>query len=101
MLLLTATIFLPVLGVLLILPMNPANKAALRGTAIAVMVADWLLSIYMLTIFDTGTSDYQFVENVPWIGSLGISYHLGVDGLSMLLVFLTTMLSWISVLSTW
>ena len=99
--LLTATIFLPLLGVLLILPMNPASKKALRLTTLTIMALDWLLSIYLLASFDTSTSNYQYVENIPWLSSLGISYHLGVDGLSMLLVFLTAMLSWISVLSTW
>jgi NADH-quinone oxidoreductase subunit M len=98
---LTVVIFLPLLGVLLLLPMNPANKRALRLTTIGVMVVDWLVTIYMLSIFNTSTSDYQFVENVPWIGSLGMNYHLGIDGLSMLLVFLTALLSWISVMSTW
>jgi NADH-quinone oxidoreductase subunit M len=99
--LLTITIFLPLLGGLIILPMPAANKKAIRLTTIAVMFVDWLLSIYLLTNFDTSASGYQYVENVPWLTTLGISYHLGVDGLSLLLVFLTTMLSWISVLSTW
>jgi NADH-quinone oxidoreductase subunit M len=99
--LLTVTIFLPLLGVLLILPMNPGSKKALRLTTLTIMALDWLLSIYLLASFDTSTSSYQYVENIPWLSSLGISYHLGVDGLSLLLVFLTAMLSWISVLSTW
>jgi len=99
--LLTFTIFLPLLGGLIILPLNPANKRALRLVTVGVMFVDWLLTIYLLTLFDTTTSSYQFVENIPWLSSLGISYHLGVDGLSLLLVFLTALLSWISVLSTW
>lgn len=99
--LLTITIFLPLLGALLILPMPAANKKAIRLTTVVVMFVDWLLSIYLLTNFDSSTSNYQYVENIPWLSSLGISYHLGVDGLSVLLVFLTAMLSWISVLSTW
>src|SRR5579883_1127559 len=104
MFLLTVTIFLPLLGGLLILPMPAANKKLIRLTTIVVMFVDWLLSIYLLTNFNSApgaTAGYQYVENVPWLPTLGISYHLGVDGLSMLLVFLTTMLSWISVLSTW
>src|SRR5712691_7536198 len=99
--LLTFTIFLPLLGGLILLPLNPANKRALRVVTVGVMFVDWLLTIYLLTLFDTTTSSYQFVENIPWLSSLGISYHLGVDGLSLLLVFLTALLSWISVLSTW
>ena len=99
--LLTITIFLPLVGALLILPMNPGNKSTIRLTAIGIMVLDWLVSMYLLTSFNTSTSNFQYVENIPWLSSLGISYHLGVDGLSVLLIFLTTMLSWISVLSTW
>jgi NADH-quinone oxidoreductase subunit M len=99
--LLSITVFLPLVGALIILPMNPANKRALRLVAIAVMFLDWLLSIYLIANFDTGTSDYQFVEQMDWLPSIGIQYHLGVDGLSLLLVFLTTLLSWVSVLSTW
>ncbi|HVA25059.1 MAG TPA: NADH-quinone oxidoreductase subunit M [Chloroflexota bacterium] len=98
---LTITIFLPLVGAALILPMNPANKKAIRLTTIGIMLLDWLLTIYLLTGFDTSTASYQYVESIPWLSSLGISYHLGVDGLSLLLVFLTTMLSWISVASTW
>jgi|SRR5579884_317895 NADH-quinone oxidoreductase subunit M len=99
--LLSITVFLPLVGALIILPMNPANKRALRLVAIATMFLDWLLSIYLIANFDTGSSDYQFVEQMDWLPSIGIQYHLGVDGLSLLLVFLTTLLSWISVLSTW
>jgi NADH-quinone oxidoreductase subunit M len=98
---LSIVVFLPIVGVLLLLPMNPANKRALRLITVGVMLADWLVTIYLLSIFNRSISDYQFVENVNWIGSIGIRYHLGVDGLSMLLVFLTALLSWISVLSAW
>jgi len=98
---LTVVVFLPMVGALLLLPINPGSKAALRLVTLTIMFLDWLLTIYLLFAFDSGTSAYQFVENIPWLTSLGISYHLGVDGLSLLLVFLTGLLSWISVLSTW
>lgn len=50
--------------------------------------------------FDPG-KDYQFVERAPWIPTLGATYHIGIDGLGLLLVILTTLLGWISILSSW
>ena len=99
--LLSVIVFLPLLGVLLLLPVPGTNRTALRLVALAIMVLDWLVSIGLLFTFDTSTPNYQYVENVPWLSSLGISYHLGVDGLSAILIFLTCLLSWISVLSSW
>ncbi|MDE3077183.1 MAG: NADH-quinone oxidoreductase subunit M [Chloroflexota bacterium] len=98
---LSLVIFLPLVGVGLLLPMNPGSKRLLRITTIAVMFVDWLLTVYLMFAFDRSTANYQFVEQHSWIGSLGLNYHLGVDGLSMLLIFLTGLLSWISVLSSW
>ncbi len=99
--LLSLIVFLPLVGVALLLPMRPENKSLLRVTTLVVMLADCLLSIYLLLAFNQSASGYQFEENIPWLGSLGLRYHLGVDGLSVLLLFLTTLLSWIAILSTW
>jgi NADH-quinone oxidoreductase subunit M len=59
------------------------------------------IAIYLATQFKTGTADYQFVENHTWISGLGISYHLGVDGISLLLVLLTALLSVLAILGSW
>jgi NADH-quinone oxidoreductase subunit M len=60
-----------------------------------------LLSLHLFVEFRSGTSAYQFVEWVPWIPSYGIFYHVGVDGISLLLVLLTAFLGPITVLCSW
>jgi NADH-quinone oxidoreductase subunit M len=98
---LSLIIFLPLVGVLLVLAIPSERRAALRITTLVVMLIDWLITIYLLFVFNTSTSNFQFGIDIPWISTLGIDYHLGVDGLSAILLFLTTLLSWISVLSSW
>src|SRR5581483_9064171 len=94
-------VFLPLLGALAVLAIPAQNKAALRMTTLVFMLLDFLLSIWLLLSFNTASGDFQFVERRDWLPSLGIQYHLGVDGLSAILIFLTTLLSWIAILSTW
>ncbi|MGH2520087.1 MAG: complex I subunit 4 family protein, partial [Chloroflexota bacterium] len=98
---LSLVIFLPLVGVALLLPMNPGAKKMLRLTTLAVMFVDWLITVYLMFAFDRGTANYQFVEQHAWVSSLGLEYHLGTDGLALLMIFLTGLLSWIAVLSTW
>src|SRR5207247_3448283 len=52
-------------------------------------------------LFRSGVAEFRFEENVPWIGSIGARYHVGVDGISLWLVLLTTLLVPISILSSW
>ncbi|HUZ78128.1 MAG TPA: NADH-quinone oxidoreductase subunit M [Chloroflexota bacterium] len=98
---LSLVIFLPLIGVALLLPMNPGAKKLLRLTTLAVMFVDWLITVYLMFAFDRTTANYQFVERHAWISSLGLEYHLGADGLALLMIFLTGLLSWIAVLSSW
>ncbi len=94
---LTTTIFLPLVGALLILIVRSAisgdesgagNKVLMAGLVIS--SATFVASLVMLAVHDPGRGGYQLVEDVPWLG--GIRYKLGVDGLSALLVILTTFL---------
>ena len=98
---LSLTIFLPLIGALILMPMDKENRKALRLVALTISFIDFLITLYLLLSFDQSSANYQFVEQFTWIGSLGLQYHVGVDGLSMLMVFLTGLLSWISILSTW
>ena len=104
--------FLPLLGALGILFVpstgsghRNARKAALvKWLALGVAVANFLLSLLLFFYFQSETAaglGMQFVENVPWIPSLGVSYHLGVDGISLFMVLLTTLLSAVAILSSW
>jgi NADH-quinone oxidoreductase subunit M len=100
---LTLTTFLPLVGVLVILFLKPEWKNAIRWVALLTSTATFAISVVMLTYFQAGNPDIQMEINTPWFqfANWTISYHLGVDGLSVLLVMLTTLLTPISILSTW
>lgn len=95
--------FFPLFGVLVILFLDSEQKNALRWTALLTSLITFGLSIWVLVQFDPSNPNLQLVINLPWIQIAGwnISYHLAVDGLSILLVLLTTFLTPISILSTW
>lgn len=98
--LLSWIIFLPLVGagVLLFLPRGRDELA--RLVALFTLAVDFLLSLKLVTGFEP-TAALQFVERVPWIPEFGIHYHIGIDGISLWLVMLTTFLGPIIVLSTW
>jgi NADH-quinone oxidoreductase subunit M len=95
--------FFPLLGVLVLLFIPSEKKAALRWTALVTTLVTFGLSIWMLTRFNKSIPDLQLGFTLPWIQVAGwnISFAMGVDGLSILLVLLTTFLTPISILSTW
>src|SRR3989337_446851 len=96
---LTIVTFLPVVGILLLLPISKTNPNLIRGTALIISVLTFLFSLYLYFNFDSNTGDFQFVINIPWIQSLGISYFMGIDGISLFLILLTTFLTVVSILS--
>jgi len=100
---LTLTTFLPLVGVLVILFMKSEWKKAIRWVALLTAVVTFAISVVMLTYFEPSNPDVQMEINLPWFHFAGwtIYYHMGVDGLSILLVMLTTLLTPISILSTW
>jgi len=100
---LTLVTLFPILGVLVILFYSPEQKNAVRWTALITSLITFGISLWVLAQFDASEADLQLVIELPWIqvGGWNISYHLGVDGLSILLVLLTTLLTPISILSTW
>jgi NADH-quinone oxidoreductase subunit M len=100
---LTLVTFTPLLGVLVILFLDREQKNAARWVALVTSLVTFAISIWVLVQFDRGDPELQLVIDLPWIQVAGwnISYHMGVDGLSILLVLLTTFLTPISILSTW
>jgi NADH-quinone oxidoreductase subunit M len=98
---LTILTFLPVVGALVMLVFMRKRPSAYKATALITTIITLVLAIYLATQFQTGTAEYQFQENVSWIASLGISYHLGVDGISLLLILLTTLLSVVAIAGSW
>ena len=93
----------PLVGVLLILFYKQEHKQGIRWTALIVSLITFGLSIWVLYLFDASNPDLQMVIDLNWIEIAGwqISYQMGIDGLSILLVLLTTFLTPISLLSTW
>ncbi len=100
---LTIVTFFPVIGTLVILALPRQKVNAIRWTALVTAVVTFGLSLWMLAMYDPANPDLQLTVNLPWIriADWTISYQLGVDGLSLLLVLLTTLLTPISILSTW
>ena len=98
--LLSLIVFTPLLGALLLLVVPGTNHRAIRWIALAASLASLGFSLALLG-YDTGGSEFQFREDAPWIEAFGMRYTLGVDGLSMVLVLLTTVLSVVSIYYSW
>ena len=98
---LTLITFLPLIGALFLVFMPKESVAAIKQTALAVAVADFLLSLLLWTNFDNTTHKMQFELNVPWIEPWGINFHVGLDGISLLLYVMTTFLTMICVIASW
>jgi NADH-quinone oxidoreductase subunit M len=100
--LLSLTTFLPILGVLMLLFIPKDSKSVLRSLTFVVTVVTFIASLPVLIGFQSN-AEFQFVENVPWIaaGPFAMRYNIGIDGISIWLVILTTFIMPIAVLSTW
>ncbi len=96
---LTVVTFLPIIGAIIILFIDKENTPALRVVALVFSMIEFIFSLPLFFLFNNGTHEMQFQEVLPWIESYGISYHLGIDGISLLLVLLTTFLTVLCVLS--
>ncbi len=91
--------FLPLLGALLVLLCRNENR--IRWIALAFTGADFLLTLYLMVKFNPSLASFQFVESHDWIRDVSVKYKLGVDGLSIVMLFMTTLISFISVPSAW
>src|SRR3990167_3212273 len=98
---LSLILFVPLAGALLLLLVPKQNENAIRWIANVVAFVGFAISIPLWFWYDSQNADFQFVERAPWIPSIGAEYFLGVDGLSVLLILLTTMMGSIAVLSSW
>ncbi len=98
---LDAVLFLPLLGFFLILLIPRDREETIRRAALAVSLAAFLVSLWLLVGFNRTAPGFQFVTDLPWIASPAIRYHIGLDGISLWLVLLTTLLTPIGVLISW
>ena len=98
---LTVLIFFPLVGVLIISFIDRKNVNVIRWTAFVISVIEFLISVPLYFEFKLGTPQFQFVEKHPWIKAWGAYYHVGIDGISLFLVLLTTFLTVLSILASW
>jgi len=97
---LSLVVFAPMLGVLAIGFVPGSSHRAIRWIALVAAIASFAFSLVLLG-YDPAGSEFQFREDLPWIDAFGMRYTLGVDGLSIVLVLLTTILSVVSILYSW
>ncbi len=93
--------FLPAVGAIIILFLNAEETELIRWTGLGVALFVFLLSLYLPATFDASNPGLQWVEKGVWIKSFGISYFMGVDGISLLLVLLTTFITVVCMLASW
>ena len=98
---LSLILFLPLAGALVLLLMPKQNEDAIRMVANVVAFAGFVISIPLWFWYNPQNPEFQFVERMEWIPSVGAQYFLGIDGFSTLLILLTTLMGFIAVLSSW
>lgn len=99
--LLSLVIWTPIIGGLLVLAVGSKNTIEVKVLSLLVSLVTLILSIPLYTQFDVSTADMQFVELLPWISNYHINYHIGVDGISMPLILLTTFITVIVIIAGW
>src|SRR5438128_6816667 len=98
---LSLILFEPLIGALVLLLVNKRNEDAIRWIANVTALVGFVISIPLWFWYNPSSAEFQFVERAEWIPSVGADYFLGVDGFSVLLILLTTMMGSIAVLSSW
>ena len=99
--LLPLTTFFPVIGVFLLLFVPKQKHDTIKGTALIISIVAFILSLWVYYRFDPIASGMQLQVNIPWITSLGIHFYMGIDGISLLLIMLTTILTVLCIISSW
>ena len=99
--LLSLVLFTPLAGMFVLLFLPAGNKTAIKLWANIAAFLGFVVSVPLVVRFDRGIDGFQMIEKAPWIPALGASYHLGIDGISLLLVMLTTVSGFVAVLSSW
>jgi len=98
---LSLLVLLPLAGSVAVLLLGQGRDALVRQAALAVSVLTFALSLVVWWQFNPASADYQLVERHSWLPDFGISYHVGIDGISLLLVVLTAFLTPIALLGSW
>src|SRR2546425_3781022 len=93
--------FLPLAGALVLLLVDKTKKNLIMHAATWIALADFLLSVPLFFMYDADLGGFQFQNKASWIPAIGVQYYVGIDGISLLLLLLTTFLGFISILSSW
>lgn len=99
--LLSILIFFPLTSVVLLLFINKKNEGLLKNLATILSFIEFIFSVYLFIYFKPDTYKFQFVEKFNWITTFGASYFLGIDGVSLFLILLTTLLTFVSLISSY
>lgn len=101
---LSLIIFFPLIGALLLVVLSIVKKDSdndLKIAALVISLIEFVISLPLFFNFQKGFAGIQFEINIPWLSEFGVSYHLGIDGISLFLVLLTTFIMPIVILSAW
>lgn len=98
---LSILIFLPIIGSAFILLLPRAAGGFIKFVGAFVTFLELIFSAYLFLAFDKANPDFQFVKSVPWIQSLNINYTLGIDGISLPMVFLTASIFFLAIIISW
>mgnify|MGYP001036189776 FL=1 len=98
---LTFLIFSPIIGILLILFINSEKKKLIKTLSLLTSILTFVISLFIYFLFDNNIDGFQFYFSTEWIKSFGIGYTVGIDGISLLLIMITTLLTPISLIASW
>src|SRR5436305_2949335 len=99
--LLSIVLFAPLAGLVVLMLLPSRSKDLIRVWANVVTFVGFLISLPLVSRFQVGRPGFQFEERFDWIPSLGAHYHLGIDGISLLLIMLTTLMGFLAILCSW
>src|SRR5687767_12284082 len=99
--LLTTIVVLPLITALLLVLIPRNFRFVMRLLTLAATLVTFVLALFLVLRFETGSADYQFVTQVPWVDSLGISFYLGVDGINIGLVFMAALVGFAAACASW
>ncbi len=99
--LLSLLIWLPIVGAVSVLVIGNNRSDLARWVSVVVSLVVFALSLNLWAGFDPSTQGMQFVENSAWIPQFNINYHIGIDGISLLLILLTTLSTFLVIIAGW
>ena len=94
-------LLVPIIGILLLLLNSSFNHKLLKTISLATSAITFIVSLLIWVLFDKSTGDFQFVETILWSSNLNINLTVGIDGISLFFVILTTLLIFLCLLSSW